>query len=291
MRSSEEISERFRACDRNTKWQLQDLVTFNFPTHHPQGLTLIEDYIFLSSVEVIEPPQNIFDPRKSTPGSGIGHLFITDRSGLLIRDLIIGEGSMYHPGGIDFDGEEIWIPVGEYRPHSRSMVIAVNASDYSIREAFRVNDSIGWVVPNPEESQIYGGNWGSRTLYTWSQAGKEVHQWRNPSHFVDYQDAIFLGSGHVLASGIASLSKDAKNETEKPIELGGLGLLDFRDEHIVHEMPIYSYSNAGHVLTRNPFAMSITGEDLFLHVAPDDGNDPGGTSLMTYKAVSPQGGQ
>jgi hypothetical protein len=287
MRNGREISERFRACDRSTKWQLQDAVTFNFPTHHPQGLAFVKDLVFLSSVEVIEPPQNVFDKSTSTPGSGIGHLFITDNSGSLIRDLIIGEGSMYHPGGIDFDGEEIWIPVAEYRPHSRSMVIAVNVSDYSIREVFRVNDSIGWVVPDREESKVYGGNWGSRTLYTWSQDGKEVKQWRNPSHFVDYQDSILLSSGLVLSSGIALLSKYKENEKEKSIELGGLGLVDFIDERIIHEIPIGSYSNAGHVLTRNPFSMSITGEDLFLHVAPDDGDEPGGTSLLTYKAVSP----
>ena len=107
MRNSKEIRERFLACDRNTRWQLEDSIPFKFPTYHPQGLVVTENYVFLSSVEVNEPPQNVFDPNKSTPGSGVGHLFIADRSGTLIKDLIIGEGSMYHPGGIDFDGEDI----------------------------------------------------------------------------------------------------------------------------------------------------------------------------------------
>lgn len=285
MRNSREIRERFLACDRNTQWQLQGSITFNFPTHHPQGLVVTKDYIFLSSVEVTEPPQNVFDPTTSTPGSGVGHLFITDRSGLLVKDLIIGEGSMYHPGGIDFDGEEIWIPVGEYRPHAQSTVIAVSASDFSIREVFRVNDSIGWIVPDSEESKLYGGNWGSRVLYTWNQKGGEIEQWRNPSHFVDYQDAIFLSSSEVIASGISLLLSDEDDENQMATELGGLALLDFKTNKIVHEIPIYSHTNAGHMLTRNPFSMSVTGEDLFLHVAPDDGDDLGGTSLNTYKAV------
>lgn len=285
MRNSKEIRERFLDCDRNTQWQLQGSITLHFPTHHPQGLVLTEDYIFLSSVEVTEPPLNVFDPTTSTPGSGIGHLFISDRSGLLVKDLIIGEGSMYHPGGIDFDGEEIWIPVGEYRPHAQSMVIAVSASDFSIREVFRVNDSIGWIVPDSEESKLYGGNWGSRMLYTWNQKGGETEQWRNPSHFVDYQDAIFLSSGEVIASGISLLLSDEDDENQMATELGGLALLDFKTNKIVHEIPIYSHTNAGHMLTRNPFSMSVTGEDLFLHVAPDDGDDLGGTSLNTYKAV------
>jgi hypothetical protein len=285
MRNSQEIRESFLACDRTTQWQLEDSISFKFPTYHPQGLVVTENYVFLSSVEVNEPPQNVFDPNKSTPGSGVGHLFIADRSGALIKDLIIGEGSMYHPGGIDFDGEDIWIPVGEYRPHARSMVVAVNAFDFSIREVFRINDSIGWAVPDPEKSLIYGGNWGSRVLYVWNQKGEEIEQWKNPSHFVDYQDAIFLNSGEVIASGISVLLSNEDAEKQMAPELGGLALLDFKTKKIVHEIPIYSHTKAGHVLTRNPFSLSVTGEDLFLHVAPDDGDDLGGTSLNTYKAV------
>jgi hypothetical protein len=122
-------------------------------------------------------------------------------------------------------------------------------------------------------------------LYTWNQKGGEIEQWRNPSHFVDYQDAIFLSSGEVIASGISLLLSDEDNENQMATELGGLALLDFKTNKIVHEIPIYSHTNAEHVLTRNPFSMSVTGEDLFLHVAPDDGDDLGGTSLNTYKAL------
>ncbi len=37
-----------------------------------------------------------------------------------------GDGAMFHPGGIDFDGQFIWVPVGEYRPDSRSIVYRVD---------------------------------------------------------------------------------------------------------------------------------------------------------------------
>ena len=54
-------------------------------------------------------------------GEGVGHLFKLNMKGNLIADLTLGEGSMYHPGGIDYDGQSIWVPVAEYRPNSRAI--------------------------------------------------------------------------------------------------------------------------------------------------------------------------
>jgi len=50
MRNSQEIRESFLACDRTTQWQLEDSISFKFPTYHPQGLVVTENYVFLSSV-------------------------------------------------------------------------------------------------------------------------------------------------------------------------------------------------------------------------------------------------
>ncbi|MGY4765623.1 DUF6454 family protein [Kribbella sp. CWNU-51] len=45
-----------------------------------------------------------------TPGKGIGHLFVIDRQGNLKKDIRLGEGTAYHPGGIDYDGQNVWVP-------------------------------------------------------------------------------------------------------------------------------------------------------------------------------------
>ena len=59
-------------------------------------------------------------------GEGVGHVFKVDMKGNLLADLRIGEGAIYHPGGIDYDGRYIWVPVTEYRPNSRSIIYRVD---------------------------------------------------------------------------------------------------------------------------------------------------------------------
>ncbi|WP_254636308.1 DUF6454 family protein, partial [Lysinibacillus sp. GbtcB16] len=74
---------------------------------------------YLSSVELLEAPVSFTNANQGysrTEGKGIGHLYVMDERGQLLHDIQIGEGTMYHPGGIDTDGHYIWIPVAEYRP-------------------------------------------------------------------------------------------------------------------------------------------------------------------------------
>ncbi len=58
-------------------------------------------------------PQNGFD---RTAGRGIGHLFVMEVAGNLQKDITLREGDMYHPGGIDFDGTNFWVPVAQSGP-------------------------------------------------------------------------------------------------------------------------------------------------------------------------------
>ncbi len=279
--SATAILEAVTKQSRKTKWELIRQVPLDFPTHHPQGLAFAGDYLFLSSVEVLEAPTNVFDPTRSTPGRGVGHMFVLDGKGELVRDITIGEGDMYHPGGIDFDGSNVWVPMGEYRPGANSMVLTVDPVTFAVSERFRVKDSIGWAISDRDTGTIYGGNWGSRRFYTWGEDGEERDRWENPSSFIDYQDCQFAKNGQAVCSGIAVLPQ--ANGTGE-YELGGVAIIDFINHRIVHETPLQIFSGAGHVLTRNPFAFTIDGEDLLLHVAPDDGFDVGGTQLLTFRA-------
>ena len=281
MRSATAILEAVAKHSRRTEWELIKQIPLDFPTHHPQGLAFAGEYLFLSSVEVIEPPTNVFDPTGSTPGRGVGHMFVLDGDGGLIRDLIIGADDMYHPGGIDFDGSNIWVPMGEYRPRGNSMVLTVDPKTFAVRERFRVMDSIGWTISDSDTGTIYGGNWGSRRFYAWDENGEERDSWENPSSFIDYQDCHFASNGQAVCSGIAVLPQaDGSGE----YELGGLAIVDFTNHRIVYETPLQVFSSAGHVLTRNPFSLTFDADGLLLHVAPDDGFDPVGTQLLTFRA-------
>jgi len=267
--------------NRHTHWELVRRIPLTFPTHHPQGLAFAGDYIFLSSVEVLEAPSGVLDAAGSTPGRGVGHMFVVDRDGKLVADILLGSGDMYHPGGIDFDGHHIWVPVGEYRPTGNSLMVTVDPKTFQVSERFRVKDSIGWAMSDSGTGTIYGGNWGSRRFYAWGKNGEERDRWENPSSFIDYQDAQFAGNGQGICSGIAVLPQpDGRGE----YELGGMAIVDFINRRIVHETPIQIFSSVGHVVTRNPFALTVDSEGLFLHVAPDDGTEVGETELLTFKA-------
>jgi hypothetical protein len=268
-----------RGLGRSTLWELVERHPLSFPTHHPQGLAFVGDRTFVSSVEITEEPRRAENPADRKTGAGVGHLFVLE-NGRLVYDLTLGEGAIYHPGGIDFDGENVWMSVAEYRADSMSIVVSVDPVSLEICERFRVDDHIGWVVRDPARDLIYGGTWGSRRFYTWTPDGRELDRWENPSSFVDYQDSQYVAPGLVLCSGIAIVPEPSGGR----YELGGIALVDILNRRIVHELPVPVFSDAGHVLTRNPFAVTADAAGLWMHVAPDDGDDLGGTQLFSFLA-------
>ncbi|MDQ0757365.1 DUF6454 family protein, partial [Arthrobacter sp. B3I4] len=235
-------------------WELRRRLPLAFPTHHPQGLTFADGRTFLSSVEVLEAPAALPSPPGTapglspacssaySPGRGIGHIFVVDSRGVLVRDVRVGRGDIYHPGGIDFDGTSIWFPVAEYRPRSNSVISTLDPVTLEVRERFRVKDHVGWAVHDPESGLVRGGGWGSRRFYTWTSDGVEVSLWDNPGSFVDYQDCQYVGPGRALCSGLSVLPfADGQSE------LGGVALVDFARQQILQETPVRVVSSAGHV--------------------------------------------
>ena len=97
------VAERLTAVTRNSHWTAVTSVPVGFDAFHPQGMVKIGDTFFVSSVDKAERA---------------GHLFKIDSTGKLLADLRLAEGAMYHPGGIDYDGREIWLPLAEYVPDS-----------------------------------------------------------------------------------------------------------------------------------------------------------------------------
>ena len=92
---------------RESKWTLTAKVPVGFPTFHPQGMVKIGDTLFVSSVEVKTPTKRFRSAdRRLRPRHGRRrrHLFKFDAKGNLLTDLTLGEGTIYHPGGIDYDG-------------------------------------------------------------------------------------------------------------------------------------------------------------------------------------------
>ncbi len=271
------VGDRAMALTRDTQWTRVASVPLRFRTFHPQGLVKIGDTIFLSSVEVTAPVRRFPAPvhgMDRDAGEGVGHLFKIDSAGNLLADLHIGENTMYHPGGMDYDGRHIWVPVAEYRPNSRAIVYRVNPQTMVAGEALRVADHIGAVVYDTDAATLHGVSWGSRRFYRWKVRHGDVRAASPPnaftlnaSHYVDYQDCKYAGRHRMLCGGVSELRASAG---AAPFRLGGLDLIDLRDGRPLHQAPVLLWTAGGLDMTHNPVWVEATPSGVRAYFVPED---------------------
>ncbi|WP_276249214.1 DUF6454 family protein [Haladaptatus sp. YSMS36] len=273
------VSSRFSELTRGTDWQRVSDRVVDFDTHHPQGMTRVGDHFFVSSVEVFSYPETYDDPKNGydrTPGDGVGHVFKFTPQGELVDHVSLDDGNMYHPGGIDFDGESIWVPVAEYRPDSHAVIYRINPETMEATEVFQYPDHIGGIVHNTDKNTLHGVSWGSRRFYRWEldESGTVTNANRppealaseNPEHYIDYQDAQYLGDGLMLASGLAKYQPPNTSE----FSLGGIDLVDLEAELPVHQIPVGEWTAEGMAMTRNPFYAETFRDGLRFYFLPED---------------------
>jgi hypothetical protein len=274
------VGDRVRGLTRDSVWTRAGEIPVTFPTHHPQGMVKIGETFFVSSVEIAvrtrRLPQPVDGPDR-TAGEGTGHLFKTDRTGELIADLEVGEGTMYHPGGIDYDGRFLWMSVAEYRPNSRSIVYRVDPEKMEAKEIFRFDDHLGAVAFNADDGTLHGVNWGSRRFYRWTldalgnvtnaSAPPHTAGTVNPSHYVDYQDCKYAGRRRMLCTGVAEL-RGAPGAA--PFRLGGIDLVDLTDGRPVHQLPVPLWTIGGRPMTQNPVWIEAREGGLRAYFMPED---------------------
>lgn len=265
---------------RSVAWQPSGDVKLGFDAHHPQGMVRVGDLWWMSSVEIIEPTVRYPEPVDGydrTPGKGKGHLFAFDDSGALVADIELGEGDIYHLGGLDWDGERLWVPVAEYRPNSKAIVYEVDPVTRTAREAFRIDDHIGGIVRDTARDRFVGVSWGSRRLYDIKHNGRVAGIELNESHFVDYQDCDYVDGRSMLCTGVTEVA----GPTDR-IKLGGIAVVDTRKLTVGHEVPVFAWSAGGASLTRNPSDISLAEDGaVVLAVVPDDGDL---ARLLTFTA-------
>jgi hypothetical protein len=275
-----DLGGRVQRLTRDIAWRLVSSTPIGFRTHHPQGMVRVGDTLFLSSVEVKTPTRRFARPVEGydrDAGQGVGHLFKMTMGGALIADLPIGDGSIYHPGGIDFDGRDIWVPVAEYRPDSRSIVYRIDPRAMKAAEVFRYPDHIGAIVHNTDDRSLHGVSWGSRRFYRWTlgrdgrvgDAATAPERLRalNPSHYVDYQDCKYVGGRRMLCSGVTELRP---SRTAPPFRLGGLDLIDLRAGRPVHQVPVLLWTPAGLDMTHNPSWFEAIPTGIRAYFIPED---------------------
>ena len=281
VRVGDEVAERVMTLTRASSWQRTAAIPVRFKTHHPQGMVKIGETFFVSSVEIRVRPRPIIPPLPGgydrDPGEGVGHLFKIDKDGNLIADLTLGEGAVYHPGGIDYDGASIWVPVAEYRPNSRAIVYRVDPTSMKAVEVFRFADHIGAIVHDTDDDALYGVSWGSRRFYRWplgadgkttnAEAAPDRLRTLNPSHYVDYQDCKYAGRHRMLCTGVTEL----RQAPDAPLfRLGGMELMDLKDGRPLHQVPVLLWTPSGMDMTHNPVWTEPTATGLRAYFMPED---------------------
>ncbi len=274
------VGDRMATLTRASSWTLERTVPMRFPAHHPQGLVKIGERLFVSSVEVTTPPRRGAggDGFDRDAGRGVGHLFEATMDGKLVADVVLGEGTVYHPGGLDFDGRDIWVPVAEYRPNSRSIVYRVDPATRKVVEVFRFADHLGGVASNIDDHALHAVSWGSRWIYRFAldRSGRPTNadaplstlRAPNRSHYVDYQDCKYAGQQRMLCSGIADVPRNAG---ERRLPLGGIDLVDLVTAAPLHQLPVGLHTAAGQSLTRNPsFFEAADRGGVRAYFLPDD---------------------
>ncbi|WP_129776850.1 DUF6454 family protein [Peristeroidobacter soli] len=265
----------FRLMGKNTVWTPVKSVAVNWQTFHTQGLVKIGDTFYVSAVEVLEgtvrngaSTDSLYDfTLDRSTGNGRGWLFKFNEAGELLGKVELTDGSKYHPGGIDFDGKFLWVPVAEYRPNSNSNIFRVDPKTLKAEKIFSEADHIGGIVHNTHDDTLHGVSWGSRRLYTWelSRRGRDTKvrssDWvPNPQFYIDYQDCHYQGVAYMLCGGVQTYSSPKGN-----VALGGLELLDLRRNRLEHQVPVNLFIDEGAgptgtlALTHNAFWLEPLG--------------------------------
>lgn len=279
--------EKFKALEQINKWDRVAQKELKFKTFHPQGMYIIGNKVYLSSVEIIEKPERFDKPQPSgidrDKGSGKAHLFVFDiNTGNLIKEKDITSGEFYHPGGLDFDGKQIWTAISQYRPYSESKIITINPETLEVKEQFTVKDHIGAVIYDRENQTMLGLNWGGRDYYKWKQDPKsskwnQVSKSTNPNLYIDYQDCQFIESHRAVCFGLAKFKLHLLSSTA----IGGTELIDTENMRPDFQVPVLEWLKPYLTMTNNPSFVQLEANELVFYFIPEDDD----STLYKYKSV------
>lgn len=293
-REQSELSKRLHKLTGNTAWTKAAEVPLQFKTFHPQGMVKIGDVYYMSSVEIIAAPVKYPQPVDGydrDTGSGQGHLFKFDASGTLLSDLKIGEGTVYHPGGCDFDGQHIWVPTAEYRPNSRGSIHRVDPQSMQATKVLDYPDHLGGCSRNPDDNSVHAVNWGSRGFYRFELNQQQTASATakipsaelkklNHEFYIDYQDNQYLGHQEMLYTGLNSYKVSS---SAPAFNLGGLEIVNLETNLAIHQVPIKLWSPVtGRAMTNNPTWFELTANGVRGYFVPDDDT----SILYVYDAVT-----
>ncbi|MBU1376440.1 MAG: SMP-30/gluconolactonase/LRE family protein [Alphaproteobacteria bacterium] len=282
------VAEAVMGLGRDTRWTQVSVTPIGFDAFHAQGLVKVGDVFFVTAVEILERTTFYPEPRDGfdrSQGRGQGWLFKMNAKGELLAKIKLGEGAVYHAGGLDFDGKRLWVPVAEYRPGGQSILYSVDPATLKVTEQLRVDDHIGAVAMDVVGKTLVGVNWGSAGFHAWPLdptgrptrgGGKAIS---NGAQYIGYQDCHGAGPRRMLCSGVAGYRS---RRDVPPTAIGGVELIDLRDFRQMWQAPVQAWNAAGQAMTSNAAFFEPTPEGVRGYFLPEDGRG----NLYVYEAAA-----
>ena len=269
-----------------SEWQLIGTIDLKFDTYHPQGMLKVGDTFYITTVKVDRRPRYTRHGKQvnvTDEGAGKGYLMQFDAEGNLLKQIELCEGTIFHPGGMDFDGRHIWVPITKYYPYSRSLIVKVDASTHQVEKVCYVDDSIGAIVHDTDNHTLIGANWDADEFLTWqldkqgrisdSDSNLTAEQRRKPNtpQHLAIQDSKYIGGGKMVGFGLKRTPSGSK---------GGFDIIDTRTFEKLREVDIELRTQRRKAfLTGNPSTIEVVGDKLRLYFAPEDNQ----TTLYIYQ--------
>lgn len=282
-KQSKQLLASLQSTDPN-EWELVKTIDLRFDTYHPQGLLKVGDTFYITTVKVDRRPRYSRNGKQisvTDEGAGKGYLMQFDAEGNLLKQIELCEGTIFHPGGMDFDGQYIWVPITKYYPYSRSLIVRVDAATHKVEKLCYIDDSIGAIVHDTDNRIIVGANWDADEFLTWRLNRKgqiiddrlTVEQRRTPNtaQHLAIQDSKYLGNGKMVGFGLKRTAEGTK---------GGFEIIDTRTFAKLHSTDITLRTTRRKAfLTGNPSTIEVVGDKLQLYFAPEDNR----TTLYIYQ--------
>ena len=277
------VAKALMSTDPN-EWQLVGSVDLKFDTYHPQGMLKVGDTFYITTVKVERRPRYTRQGKQVSvmdEGAGKGYLMQFDAGGNLLKCIELCEGAIFHPGGMDFDGRYIWVPITKYYPYSRSLIVRVDIRSHQVEKVCYVDDSIGAIIHDTDNNILVGANWDADEFLTWQlDSALEVkdaeltaaeRRHANTAKHLAIQDSKYIGGGKMVGFGLKNGPKG---------RVGGFDVIDTRTFEKLRSADIELRTPRKSIVSGNPSTIEIVGDKMRLYFAPEDNK----TTLYIYQA-------
>ena len=276
------VAKALMSTDPN-EWQLVESIDLKFDTYHPQGMLKVDDTFYITTVKVERRPRYTRQGKQVSvmdEGAGKGYLMQFDAGGNLLKCIELCEGTIFHPGGMDFDGRYIWVPITKYYPYSRSLIVRVDVRSHQVEKVCYVDDSIGAIIHDTDNNILVGANWDADEFLTWQlDSALEVkdaeltaaeRRHANTAKHLAIQDSKYIGGGKMVGFGLKNGPKG---------RVGGFDVIDTRTFEKLRSADIELRTPRKSIVSGNPSTIEIVGDKMRLYFAPEDNK----TTLYIYQ--------